>query len=71
MNEFIPEHMIQVAMCIQQQNGLKVIFFNKSFKFFSFFRKIKTGVNNATLLFVVIEDIGVLFHRIKSKGLDV
>jgi hypothetical protein len=71
VNEFIPEHMIQVAMCIQQQNGLKVIFLNKSFKFFSFFRKIKNGVNNATLLFVVIEDIGVLFHRIKSKGLDV
>jgi len=62
--------MIQVAMCIQQQNGLQVIFVNKFFKFFSFFGKIKTGVNNAALLFFVIQDIGVLLNRIKTKGLD-
>jgi len=59
-----------MIVSIQQQNGLKVIFLNKSFKFFSFFGKIKTGVNNAAPPFFVIKDIGILFNGIKTESLD-
>jgi hypothetical protein len=59
-----------MTMGIQQQYGVKVGFLNKSFKFFFFFGKIKTRVNNAALPFFVIKDIGIFFNGIKTESLD-
>jgi hypothetical protein len=70
MNEFIPENMVKMAMGVEEQYGLQGIFFNKLFQVLPFFRKITARVDNATLFFFVIQDIGILFNRIKTKRPD-
>ena len=62
--------MVEVAMGIKQQHWLQGIVCDEFLEFFFLLLKITARIDNAAVLFFVIQDVGILFNGIKNECLD-
>jgi hypothetical protein len=67
MHELIAKDVIQVTVCIQEQNRFQAQLFDLCLQLLLLFGKITARVDNAALLVFVIQNIGIFLDGIKSK----
>ncbi len=64
---FVAQHMVYVAMRVQQKHRLQVIFGNKLLQFGNFLLCITARIYNGALVRAVVHYVGIFRERIKSK----